>query len=709
MPIANKIIPFTAPFKGISNISSNNVEYAKSIQNMQIGDGNNLVSRYGTKEAARLGVFEGKFFTDPVEVMSFLSKDGLSEKLLYQAYFSKIDWIAQIEKEEVGYTKLILTIKENHIEDAKKLEVGFRLRLVQSNILITSIESLNLKEEENKLELILPISIENLDDQIEIEQELAGIYKLGLSGQLSEELISGLDSEVLVSHVNYLGVLLITNGVDPLMVYDGEDLIVLKPEARLVYYRNSRPILSEDRKSVTFTCAKFFQQEVISYFAVGQTVISLTRSPEEYRTSLDVTSILKEDKVDSVKFTITFDKQVGGTEPIDSLLYAKDLPIFGTISVVHDRLWATAGGRCRKNKFKPNGNSMLAYYAHKSQSYEDWFNTSSSNKSGIAGPVVGFINISSNISRPDNLELIAQFRGKTLFICRNSIQIWSGSDPTTLFDGNDKIDFSPLKFSYNIKTGVLHHKLVLEIANDLVLLTKNGVVPLAIDNNRQITALINFSEVINGNIQTQLVSVKNDRDFRAMRMFFYQFGNFAGIKIKYNCLIYQTKHGGVWSIFSDNFASARSFFYDPVSENLYLAMEKGILLKYADKIGEQSFKDAGKGLLTWRIHYDWVYPNLVWHNESVAVACRALADSLIKVRIYTDSNDTDFDELDIMAEEVGSLYGNAEFGKDVYASKILNFPFEKSNIRFEAVMLVVEGTIREQLVFDKILFRGNPA
>ena len=113
---------------------------------------------------------------------------------------------------------------------------------------------------------------------------------------------------------------------------------------------------------------------------------------------------------------------------------------------------------------------MRAYYAVKTESIYDWFNPQTNE--------IDFINLNNNSSVPDNLEAITMFEGRTLFLGRETTQVWIGEDPTTNDDGQN-ITLPDFKWEQTLPVGVIQQTLFVEVPNNLIFLSKYGIVSLS--------------------------------------------------------------------------------------------------------------------------------------------------------------------------------------------------------------------------------------
>ena len=88
-------------------------------------------------------------------------------------------------------------------------------------------EVLNYAENGDILTFDLPFANTVFENPYELWIERAGIYRIKTDSTF-EMIQDDLDPGVIISHINYLGKLLIANGVDEVKVYDGQNIVNLR-------------------------------------------------------------------------------------------------------------------------------------------------------------------------------------------------------------------------------------------------------------------------------------------------------------------------------------------------------------------------------------------------------------------------------------------------------------------------------------------------
>ncbi len=707
-------VAFPAPYRGMDSTVDNNSQYAKYLQNMLVTDNNTCTLRYGTNLVAEFDFDQNRIFRDITAVMSHLGRSGTSEKITYQNYLSKLPYLeikdtqnVILENIEGQINKTKVTLNISTLNEQERLFLATRI-LDDTYIYVRQesasdgayISDVVITEDEISFTIPFSRNFFDLNEDphdipphvyFELWWERAALYKLEGNEFNTAPLKEDLDPNVIVSSINYQGQLIITNGVDPVLIYDGDNIEQLKGNASVL----TSGAITQNARVLTFDIPQMFQEEMQRYVRVGTTVKLMNRNVEKEINVANIAYALPANN--NVRVTLTLDENP--PDETRTILYKKDLPPFSFITVANDRLWALAEGRSYKNRFRPANLSMKAYYASNRKSVDSWFSQKTNE--------IEFVDLANNSSIPDNLEAILAFQGKVLFLGRETTQVWQGEDPTVIDDGQN-IQLPDFKWEMTIPVGIIQKSLFVEIPNDFIFLSKYGIISLSsINQYQQLSVSYNFSGGINQHLTSQLEFIEDDHDYRSLRAFSYSYGRFLGFKLKYNCLIYQLKINGGWSIFSENFADSRSIFYDKVTQELFLGMNDGKLLVYADKIKTQSYEEYDKGAMIWRIHYAWIYPSTTWHNESIFVACRTLAPIDINVEVYTDYNDAEnFTEI-IKVQQEGGLYDNAQFGVSNYSYRDGDFPYEIMRFAGDSIMLTLHGRATDQFVFDKLFLAGG--
>jgi hypothetical protein len=713
--INSQDIEIDFPYKGININAENDISYAKFIQNILVADNKTGCLRYGTNLVSSFQIDPELIFTEGkiLEIMSFLGSDGISQKLIYVTYFKKISNIDNFDlkiyhyPELTGWSKAIINVNEINLEDKnylkKTINDSLKILFTGNGSLSTEIKLLNF--DDNTIEFIFSIEKEDIphppsilvDPNYELYIERAGIYKINNENEY-ELLKNELDPLVIVSNINFQGKLIIANGVDPVQIYDGQEILPLYGPVGIPNLNEINVENTQLKFKVPVAGAILMQEDI----KIGD---KLTIRRQEISDEEVIINSINYGEISAEEREVTIIlNSISTQQPISTILYKKLCPSFSYINIVYRRLFALAPGRTYLNKFKAAESSMKVYYAAKEESIEEWFNQKTNS--------IEFIDLANSSRIPDNLEAITTFYGKTLFLGREEIQVWGGQDPTTHDDGQN-ISLPDFQWEQTLPIGLMHQKVFLHLPNQLVFLSKYGIVALGIANiNGGLIARFDinyqFSNPIDNYISYQLNFIETDRNFRNIKAFLYPYGRFFGFKIQYSCFIYQLNNlEGAWVVFSENFAESSSISYDVTTQNLYLGMPKGELLVYTDKINNRSFMEYGKGSIPWLINYNWNFLQTQWNNKYLYIFSKSLKPLLIDVRIYLDNNETKTINDKIKINQEGVLYDTAKFNSKIYPLNETSYSYELISFSVNSFMIELKGSSSDLFVFNKMFFVGG--
>jgi hypothetical protein len=720
-----KSIRFNAP-AGLGNVQGDNTSSARYLENMLVSDNNTCSLRYGTKLVAQFPFNADRIFTDQVSIMSHLGDNGKSEKIVYQNYLTVLPIVSvtdDVTLEAVigqnGWSRIIIdTSLLNMIQKSElvsKIYDGVYFYVKQDSISQgADISNTVIDLDNNIVSFDLSLAYDFFDRNYEVDPvegsnsfelwfERGALYKLTDNGFENAPLLDDLDPNVIISHINYQGKLVIANGVNPVQVYDGTEVTSLKGEALLSVVGaishagdgNDRVRIDDQivlaAQVLTFAITESSLSEMQTYVTPGSQLILISLSNQ-----------LTANKVASVTYDTTTSRievilVLASTPPggIQGILYYKDLPAFSYITVVHDRLFALAAGRSYLNQFRSASLASKVYYANERKSINRWFNQTTKE--------LPYIDLSVNSNICDNLETIIPFQNKVLFFGRETTQIWAGEDPTTL-DSGQNLAFPDFKWEMNLPVGILQKSLYMEIPNNLVFLSKYGISAIrTTGEHQQLVVSYDFAKCINQAITRQVSAIATERDYRLVRAFSYPCGALLGFRTQGNCFVYQMLTN-TWTLFTKNFIEATNFYYDSVSQDLLISKSGGRLLAYADKQGNSSYEEYGYEELPWCIKYQWLDQDFTWSNEAALVALRTIPPVEIKLEIFIDyDNKNSFKEtIKIEQGEDGQ-----EQATDLGAGVLLHLHSKAMSFKAKAIMVSLSGQASSHLVFDKLFLVGG--
>lgn len=367
----------------------------------------------------------------------------------------------------------------------------------------------------------------------------------------------------------FANVLWIYNGVDPVMVWDGEELSIYEEPVK--EFANS--FIRVDGTHFSFVSNAAFE---ISKYQNGNT-IQLSINGNLFETTcvnvINNAGIITITTADAIPaFT--------GQDRIE-LFYMDKPPKFSTMKSAHSRLWCLGEGAVGLDYRKPQ-ETLRVYYSYTTFTDDAPFRFFNENTKTVPSE-----NISPKHGGADNLEAIVNISGHLAFIGRQKTQIWSGSDPLTIGEPDS------LSWSSTIPVGVYHGNLVIELPNDAYFVSQNGILSFGTLNiARQFAAspTANMDKLVLEYLDT----INSNFDYRACRAFKYSNGAFCSFKIGFNNLITAKYNTSLywWGIFSGDFTRSNTFL-STLDNSLYLFIDNKIY-RYADGIiGAHIYGDNG--------------------------------------------------------------------------------------------------------------------
>lgn len=459
-----------------------------------------------------------------------------------------------------------------------------------------------------------------------------------------EVIKDGLDTNSVPDSVHYNEKLIIFNGVDDNLVYDGETVSIIES---YVLDQVNNPTINKIVDVYRASIDTLFPEK----YEIGTKVRvkSSLGDGTETVTETTVTAVNKTPIADSDRTTVTLDFPINTipdlTENILELSYMdKPLP-FKYMFVQYFRLWALAG------------EDMKAYYTEFTNNENGWFNKATQS--------VPYINMENNYPFNDDLQAIKAIDGQMLFIGKKHTQIWTGKIPVK--DG----DFT---FRKAIPTGCVDGRLTQHFPQSLVVTTEYGIRDFktaAINNNLEISPDIGTN--IDPTIQDAIASTLNDPALlKDARSFVYTRDGMYGFKLAGQVLIYilSDKTKG-WTTFSGDFTESKDFLeFD--TQLLLTNGDKVLVYTNSAKGNEESYSDRGSAIRTlWRTPF--LEPKRRFSNIYTELLLeRNLPSQQITVRRYMDNNFSNFKSKDVNI--------NTQQGRwDVDAWDITLWDFSKEN------------------------------
>lgn len=696
-------IVFKAASGGINSNSIDNLIYAKYIQNMILNEDNNLSVRNGTKIVAEYQIDPNKIFNEQLKLMNYVNFNGKSELLIYQTYFIKIPYINSnmilLNRIANNITQIAINIRALNVNQKAVLyqyifeEVNI---YVEQNSYSDIVEIYDVEKNNDDILFKVNFDITFFDLNVDVPAftlwiERAGIFKFIDTPIIDnpQELILDLNPNVIVSSINYQNYLVICNGFDPVLYYNGNTLQELKAD----YQIDSDSIKKININKLDMIVSLSYEAELRENLIVGKQVrIANDLDLKNLNIINDIVFTANED---NLKITITFNNTFIN-EP-QRIYYDKPIPAFSYINIINDRLFALDSGGSFYNKYRTPDKSMLVYYCSKRKSIFDWYSTKG---------IIGQMNLASNSNKIDDLQCFNTYQGRILFWGKESVQIWTGNDPTVINDGQN-IDFGDFKWQKTEPVGIFNKNMFVELPNTFIFLSKFGICSIKIDGFNNLNIDLSFAESVNSYIRKQLENLQTEREYRSLSSFIYPYGGFIGFRFIHNCYIYQLKGQGFWTIFTQNFNTSKSFLYDSVSKNLYLSYKNKTLV-YSDKISNKNFMDMENSPIPFNITYNWLNTPSTWYNENIYLGCSSNENIKIKIKLYINFDMSNYELTDIDVNQINSKYDFSRFDIDEYSNnEKAIYPQETLRFKADSVLIKITGITYKEFIFDSLYLAGG--
>jgi len=409
------------------------------------------------------------------------------------------------------------------------------------------------------------------------------IYKYDLDppislNPLSQPLKKNLSVACVPRSVTFIGKLLICNGVDRVLSWDGTIL----EEVYDFVGEEAVSLNRIDNRRFSFVASPSFD---LSNYAVGN-LVNIVVNGATTQTGIVAYTVNGQ----AVMVTTTTDLPLFAQDHTE-IFYQAWPPKFNFLFVAHDRLWALGEGAAGLEYRNPY-EALRVYYAAKTNTVTGWFNERTK--------TVPSLDLSKKHGEPDNLEAICLLGNFIAFMGRKKTQVYQGQNPLPLDEGGD--------FAFNaiLPIGVIHGDLLVELPNDVFFINQSGLSSFSTLNVAKQFAVTSF-DAVDPKIQQDVGSMMaSNASYRSSCSYRYDGGSIAGFKIGKNkvlCSLFSTTLYS-WSLFSGDFEKASSFL--ALGNRLYLSLHNKIY-KYAD--GNDGtppcYADQnGKGL----IPFSWTLP-----------------------------------------------------------------------------------------------------
>lgn len=344
------------------------------------------------------------------------------------------------------------------------------------------------------------------------------------------------------------------------------------------------------------------------------------------------------------------------SETITKVEYEDNPPAFSFIYPQHDRLWALAPKQLKASDWDAaEADRMDVFFTDISNSENAWFDATTQE--------VGFLNLLDKHAVADQLEGISAIDGNLIFLGRNKLQIWAGVDPTALGD---------LSWVKTIPVGCIHGDLIQEFPRDVLFMTRYGARSVrTVFQTEGIEASPDIGTNIDPTVQADVDTlVSSDANYKLARSFFYERDGFFGFRIGSKPLIYVlTEESKGWVVFSGTFEDLGDSLSLPDGR---LIVAKGTQLYTYDNGadgGTPTYGDDGTAIRTawWT---PWITPGGTWSNRYFQLLIEpgsAAIDAIL--RRSKDNNSAQVKDLTIEVNTSQPTWGEAQWGTSTWGAR----------------------------------------
>ena len=534
------------------------------------------------------------------EIFSYRKKDNQAQLLLYVQEFKQDTSMWQSSVLDGGTVRFNTTEIPRYIKDTPIKIIyeknGTQMLCADIKNVTVADQTVTLQLEENSFPM--PFGEGTITS---IWYPMGKMYLYDFKAQTTTLLKEDLAIHSVPRSVFFKNHLVICNGVNKIMMWDGEALniiedFVAEQASQFTRLDNKRFSFT---KTDSFEIGKYQNNNLIQLKVNG---VSSKLEVVSAGVNADIVTLTTQE--DLPQFT--------GQDQVE-LFYRDFPPAFSYLFVLHNRLWALGEGAVGL-EYRPD--PMTVYFAYRPESLTHWFDERSKQ--------VPYIDIAYKHGKPDNLEAIASMGEHIVFLGRHKTQVWRGRNP---------LDVESFVWNATLDGGIVHGNLLVPVANDVFFISPQGLMSFGTLNIAKQFALSSLQDV-DPLIRKYLKDVMlSNKSYRLCRSFDYEEGPFVGFKLGENKTLVAVTDTGLtgWSLFSKDFSDATSFHAD--LGHLLLAV-KNKVLKFEDgKKTPPIFQDQGKPIL-----FTWTLPVLSFKSKKFACKWGKLSLSCPSSFVLNDQN-----------------------------------------------------------------------
>ncbi len=534
------------------------------------------------------------------EIFSYRKQDNQAQLLLYVQEFKQDTSMWQSSVLDGGTVRFNTTETPRYIKDTPIKIIyeknGTQMLCADIKNVTVADQTVTLQLEENSFPM--PFAGGNITS---VWAPFGKMYLYDFKAQITTLLKEDLAIHSVPRSVFFKNHLVICNGVNPMMTWEGEHLSVIQQYV---------PEVAQDFNRLNHRQFKFKTNEafnITKYKPRGKIELKVNCT-SSFLTVIDVVQ-------NELTISMTTEQNLpafGGEDTI-MLAYQDAPPAFSYLFVLHNRLWALGEGAVGLEYRK---DPMTVYFAARPESLTHWFDERSKE--------VPYIDIAYKHGKPDNLEAISSMGEHIVFLGRHQTQVWYGRNP---------LDVESFVWNATLDGGIVHGNLLVPVANDVFFISPQGLMSFGTLNVAKQFALSSLQDV-DPLIRKYLKDVMlSNKSYRLCRSFDYEEGPFVGFKLGENKTLVAVTDTGLtgWSLFSGDFSDATSFHAD--LGVLLLAVKNKVLTFEDGKKTPPIFQDQGKPIL-----FTWTLPVLSFKSKKFSCKWGKLSLSYPSSFVLNDQN-----------------------------------------------------------------------
>lgn len=485
--------------------------------------------------------------------------------------------------------------------------------------------------------------------QLLVVTDAGKIYRL--NGTSWVQVWSGLNESGVVRTVTFGGRLLLCNGVDDLIAWDGTAWSVV-----------SKLVVDNAAGLAYGSATQFSIASDASLYAVGSMVRAKLGSGY-------VTAAVSAVSVSGAAVTVTLGAAVLNNT-LSEVAFTVKPPKVAALVAVHDRLWGFGKGPLAPT-MSGDVDRLRVYYTYGVNDYTAWPDPATGS--------IPSINLADKAGVADELLAMSMKDGMTVFVGRNHLQLWTGTDPDA--DG----DFA---WSKTIPLGVVHGNAVLELPNDLLFVGRQGARTLSRTIQTEQLDVSDVGSELDPTFTDLVAQVMADAGlYRRMVGMRHNGQGWFGLAMADCTLVWQIgAFGQGWVVFDGVFAGLTAAHAAPDGE-LYIA-KGGQLYRY----DVTSWSDGGDPI-TLRWWMPWVNPanRKRWANKYVEVLVKRVADGPFRLRRYCDYDDFSPQVAALATSAEPNYWDDADWDAGLWDSGNAALPLVRDHVVADSFSFAIES------------------